>query len=120
MIFDLLSAPILLAALAAVPAAERPIALLAEPNGEGALIQVVAAGDRIHAAYDATYTLEVTSDLDSGGNRSVQRGRAHIAPGDTNLFISLRLGRVTPGNWEARLTVEPGDGAAYEEIRRSF
>jgi len=101
----------------APPGALAPIHLLAEPSGEGVHIRVVGSAD---SAFDALYTLEVSSDVARGGNSSVQRGRARLRPGEAVTLISLRLGDVVPGRWEARLLVEPAGGEPYREVRNSL
>jgi len=121
--FDWFTSSLALGAIAAAtgggPAGDRsPIHLVAEPHGDGVHIRVVGSAD---TAFDGLYTLEVSSDVVEGrGNSSVQRGRARLRPGEVVTLISLRLGDVVPGRWEARLLVEPVGGEPYREVRDSL
>ena len=109
-----------LAAFAAVlggstsSAPSAPIYMVAEPSGPGIHLRVVGAAP---VAYDATYRLEVTSDRTRGGNRSTHSSRVRLVPGAAPVTLTtIRLGEITPGRWEARLTVEPSEGEPYQEV----
>jgi len=118
MIASILTSILAAAIGGASPVTPAPIRIVAEPRADG--IQLSVVGDS-EAEYDALYTLEVESDVvQEGGSRSVQRGRARLRPGEVVTLISLRLGRVVPGRWEARLLVEPSEGESYTELRNSI
>jgi uncharacterized protein YfaS (alpha-2-macroglobulin family) len=95
----------------------QPINMVVEPIGDGIRVRVVGASG---TDYEAVYSLEVTSDVAGGGNRSSHRGSANLRPGDAVTLSSVTLGEVTPGNWRAHLIVEPRGGKAYEQTRTSL
>lgn len=93
-------------------AAEAPIRLIAEPAGEGVRISVVGASAR---EFEGTYTLE-TRSAQARGNRSVNRSGAHLRPGREVTLQTIVLGNAVPGEWQARLRVDPKDGEPYEQL----
>jgi hypothetical protein len=96
------------------PQATPPIRLVVESQGQGVRLQVVGSSDH---AVEATYALDVTSDAEAGGNRTVQRGRASLRPGAPVTLMTLTLGNIARGRWIARLRVDPVDAPTYEDIR---
>lgn len=111
---------IALAALAglATPgvAGQPPIRLTAEEVGDGVRLTVI--GDAA-TPVEASYSLEVRSNAAAGNNASVQRGTARLVPGETKQLITLTLGNVRKAGWSATLLVEPSQGAAYSQNKRS-
>jgi hypothetical protein len=90
-----------------------PIRLAAEPAGDGVRLTVLGAST---AEYRATFAVEVQSE----GNRSLHRGSARLGGGHPVVLSTITMGNARPGHWSARLTVEPQDGDAYEQVRTSF
>ncbi|PWG01909.1 curli-like amyloid fiber formation chaperone CsgH [Sphingosinicella humi] len=102
------------AAMTGAPASEAvPIRLAAEPVGEGVRLTVIGDSD---VAMTARYSLEVVAS--EGGNRSVQRGEAHLQPGRAATLATVTLGQADRG-WSAILKVSPEGGAAYERSAAS-
>ena len=100
---------VLAAAMTGAPASEAvPIRLAAEPVGEGVRLSVIGDSD---VAMTARYSLEVVAS--EGGNRSVQRGEAHLQPGRAATLATVTLGQAGRG-WSAILKVSPEGGAPYE------
>lgn len=95
----------------------EPIYIVAEPSSGGLSLSLIGASDR---HYEATYHLEVNSDVRGGGNRSSQRGRVTLNPGQTVTLVSVSLGSESLGAWEARLYVEPLNEAPYERVQRKL
>ncbi len=91
----------------------EPIRIIAEPADGGVRVRVVGSAS---APYAASFSLEVTSRA----NRSVHRGSANLAGGESVTLSTVTLGNSPPGEWRAHLRVEPEGGEAYEEIRTSF
>jgi len=94
-----------------------PLYLEAEPRGEGIRLRVVGLSE---SDFEGQFSLEVRSDRATGGNTTSQRGRASLRGGVQHVFVSIVLGQVIDGNWEARLRVEPSDGEPYEVVRRAL
>ncbi len=117
-------APILLAALTPAAAASptaaspvektTPIALIAEEVPTGVVLRVV--GDSAEPV-DAAYSLEVANA--SGGNRSVQSGRARLRPNERVVLLTAQFGGDAQTGWRAILRVTPTVGAAYEVKRQA-
>lgn len=73
-------------------------------------IQVVGSADK---ACEARYELEVQGA--NGGNRSVQRGNASLAPGAPRTLSTVRIGSPGEGTVSATLRVEDCSGNSYEQ-----
>ena len=73
-------------------------------------IQVVGSADK---ACEARYELEVQGA--NGGNRSVQRGNASLAPGAPRTLSTVRIGSSGEGTVSATLRVEDCSGNSYEQ-----
>ena len=93
--------------------AMEPIHVVAEPMAQGIRLQVIGASS---GAYEASFSLEVTG----GGNRSLHRGSAKLRGGDPVILSTVTIGNVKPGQWRARLLVEPQGQEPYEQIRTSY
>lgn len=100
---------------AATPAAQAPIRLLVERNGGTVVVNVVGEAQE---AFEADYALEVSSPNGGGSNRSIQRGRARLAAGQSATFIQLRVSAAPQSDWSARLLVTPVGALPYEILRR--
>jgi hypothetical protein len=90
-----------------------PVRLIAESVGTGVRLRVVGNSA---AACEARYELAVSGDTIRGGNRSIQRGTARLQAGVPATLATVSLGSVNPKGWEARLSVEPCDGARYVQV----
>lgn len=84
----------------------RPLCLQIDRDGDATIIQVVGAA---RSATSASYNLEVGS----AGNRSVQKGVAHLQPGVRTVVATVRLGGQAPAS--AKLTVNPSAAPEYHE-----
>ena len=86
--------------------ATRPLHLTVEEQGATTILRVVGAANELSSV---AYDLEVTD----GGNRSVQRGVAHLDARTETTVVTVRL---TPrGQLLARLNVQPVGAASYAE-----
>lgn len=94
-----------------------PIFLVAESAGEG--IKLLVKGSAAEE-FQASFTLEVNSNTRGGGNKTTHRGGVRLAPGETVILSTVNLGAITPGHWEARLTVKPSHGESYEMIKTTL
>jgi ribosome maturation factor RimP len=65
----------------------------------------------------AKYTLEVSSQ-GANSNRSTQSGLVQLVPGVEVTMVTMTL-RSRGQGWTARLTVEPENAPAYEELKTS-
>lgn len=110
MLFGIVS---ILAGLGASADDPRPIRLEAHADNGGIELHVIGETERQVAA---RYALEVAN---GAGNRSRQSGQARLVPGTAVLLLRVRLSNSTSQEWEARLVVEPGEGASYEVIKTS-
>lgn len=103
-------AAIMLAAAAPQAGDTRPLRLQIERDGAHTVIRVVGAAEKqMSAAYD----LQVAS----AGNRSVQKGVAHLQPGVRTIVATVRLGGEAPAS--AKLRVRPDASSEYEEDARA-
>lgn len=93
-----------------------PIYVIADSSGPGVDIKVVGSSA---TSLEAHYSLEVSSNSGGGTNRSVQSGDVRLLPGVAVTLVTLALGDLSRGEWTARLTVEPRNGAPYEIINGS-
>ena len=93
-----------------VPAA--PIYLATDTTDGVLRVQVVAAPK---ADFAGSYTLEVLSNAQAGGNRAVHKGSANVRAGERAILTNVTVGNVVPGRWRARLQVMPSVGRPYEQ-----
>jgi len=89
-----------------------PIRLEVEPVDAGVRLRVVGLSP---VACEARYELEASGD--TGGNRSTQRGSAHLRPGVESVLSTTVLGGEIAGKWSATLRVEDCDGRRFEEVK---
>ena len=98
----------------ASPNMNHPITLnVTERDGAAELMVIGRAGEPVRA----TYRLEVESG--TSGNRSAQSGQAELVPGREVSLVHLVLAGSGAAHWQARLTVEPEGGPAYEEVAKA-
>lgn len=101
------------AAFGSLPAAtDAPIRVLAVPAGAGVQLTVIGASA---IDFEGTFTLEAQSAA-ANGNRSVHRSGARLRPGQEVTLLSITLGNAVPGEWQAKLRVEPKAGEPYEQV----
>jgi hypothetical protein len=84
----------------------KPLRLQIDRVGDATVVQVVGVAE---SATTASYNLEVGS----AGNRSVQKGVAHLQPGVRTVVTTVRLGGPAPAS--AKLTVKPSAAPEYYE-----
>jgi hypothetical protein len=89
-----------------------PIQLVQEPSTNG--IRLVVRGSA-RELVEARYSLEVSSSAGLSSNRSVQSGIARLLPNTAVTLLTVQLAEAQPGEWYARLRVEPLGGTAYEQ-----
>ena len=99
-------AAIIFAAGASTANGTNPLRLQIDRDGDATVIQVVGVAE---SATSASYNLEVGS----AGNRSVQKGVAHLQPGVRTVVTTVRLGGPAPAS--AKLTVKPSEAPEYYE-----
>lgn len=99
--------------IAAASGHASPIRLEAEPVDAGVRLRVIGLSP---VACEASYELEAAGD--TGGNRSTQRGTAHLRPGVETVLSTTVLGGEAAGKWSATLRVEDCGGRRYEEVKR--
>lgn len=87
----------------------KPLQLNVEQQGKATVIRVIGFSDR---ASSVPYALHVTA----GGNRSVQRGVAHLQPRVQATVATVRL--VSNRPLSAKLTVQPGETEYTEQFRQ--
>jgi hypothetical protein len=63
------------------------------------------------------YELHIESGPQGGMNRSVQRGRAQLVPGQKLVVAKVTLGPGPGNEWKARLVVQDCRGEQYELLR---
>jgi hypothetical protein len=90
---------------------ERPLQLIAEPTQSGVSISIVGDSD---AECVVEYELLVEGGQPGNGNRSVQRGKAHLLPNRKIVVAKTSLGMAATPAWNARLLVKACDGNSYE------
>ncbi len=90
-----------------------PIYLVTEPAEQGVRVMVIGASS---GDFAATFTLDVVGS----GNRSRHSGSVTLYPGEPVTLSTVTIGNAAPGQWEARLRVQPQGGPAYEQVRTSF
>ena len=94
----------------------RPVRLTVARAGNMLKLTVVGSAS---VPVAARYTLHVSSDVTSGGNRSTQSGEVRLEPGKAVTLISIAVGNARDGNWLAVLDVQPSTGAAYRIEKRT-
>ena len=94
---------------------ERPV-LLKRIDGEGLSLEVIASSAR---AIYATYSLEVVSGDERGGNRSLQGGDVRLEPGQAVILLRHNVSNATLERWVATLIVQPKGAAGYKVVLRS-
>jgi hypothetical protein len=100
-------AAILLASAAQPPGSQmKPLRLHVEQQGDATIIRVIGLAN---APSSVPYDLQVTD----GGNRSTQRGVAHLQAGIQATVATVRL--VSNRGLSARLNVKPPAEAEYDE-----
>ena len=97
--------------MASAPGPASPLHLVADPVDSGVRLRVVGSSA---VACDASYELEVVGS--AGGNRSVQRGSARLAPGKQVVVATTTLGNRASSGWSATLRVDGCDGHRYEQV----
>lgn len=97
------------AAAAGTGSAHMPIRLDVEVVNGAQIVRVIAHSP---VACAASYTLSVGQA--GGGNRSVNRGTATIAPGSARTLATVSVKHGSTGAIPASLRVEPYEGGAYE------
>lgn len=88
-----------------------PLRLVADQVDAGVRLQVIGSSP---VACDASYKLQVVGG--AGGNRSVQSGKARLAPGKQVVIATTTLGNRASEQWSATLSVDACDGKRYEQI----
>lgn len=91
-----------------------PVQLIAQPTDDGVRIMVVGSSPK---PVTARYMLVVSSE-GANSNRSTQRGSVRLVPGVEVTMVTMTL-RAKGQGWTARLTVEPENAPAYEEVETS-
>lgn len=99
-----------------------------QPDAQPVRLNVARAGEMLKLTVvgsaavpvAARYTLHVSSDVATGGNRSTQSGEVRLEPGKTVTLISIAVGNAREGNWLAVLDVQPSTGAAYRIEKRTI
>ena len=104
----LLQIAAILLASAAPPSGSqmKPLRLHVEQRGHATIIRVIGLAN---APSSVSYDLQVTD----GGNRSTQRGVAHLQAGVQSTVATVRL--VSNGGLSAKLKVKPLTEAEYDE-----
>lgn len=100
-----------LAMTVAAVSGASPLHLLAEPVDAGVRLTIVGSS---RVACDTSYELKVVGA--AGGNRSVQRGSARLAPGKQVVIATTTLGNQASEHWSATLSVDSCDGKHYEQV----
>lgn len=101
---------VVIGSLIAAAATPQPVRLQVEAQGGMSIVRVIAQSP---VACSAAYELAVTSS--KGGNRSVNRGRVTIAPGEARTVATVKLAGADK-SLVATLSVSPSGGRAYEQV----
>lgn len=106
---------VLVAGLAALNGAGRPVSLDVQHEGEMLILKVIGKSAE---NVEAKYRLVVTSESASGRNTTNQAGQGRIISGQSTILTTVVLSNRPGTAMRATLQVEPANSAAYtiEEV----